>query len=404
MTIRKTHHERISDGAGAETVVAKKKGKKIRVAFKKNRQKKVRKNKLSSHQVDEHVDSQYMDASERLTGKGDLTRHRTVMGVEQETEDGTEIVIDIDESNCLPGRVIRAQGLNSVVQTADGNRYECTVRRLVRTMSRDDRNAVVAGDHVLIRPEGDEYQAVIERVEPRRSYLSRGSKRREHILVSNIDQAVIVVSADDPPLKPSLIDRFLISSEKGNIHSIICINKIDLVDPIELQPQIGVYAQLGYDIVLTSVVAGTGIPRLRSLLKGKQSVFSGQSGVGKSSLLNQIDSRLSLETAEISQENRKGKHTTRSAVLLEIATGGWVVDTPGIRQLQLWDVSPEEVEGFFREFHAFVPQCRFPDCSHTHEDNCGIKRAVHNDFISRQRYQSYLKIIAGDDPRPVYHQ
>ena len=143
MTIRKTHHERISDGAGAETVVAKKKGKKIRVAFKKNRQKKVRKNKLSSHQVDEQVDSQYMDASERLTGKGDLTRHRTVMGVEQETEDGTEIVIDIDESNCLPGRVIRAQGLNSVVQTADGNRYECTVRRLVRTMSRDDRNAAL---------------------------------------------------------------------------------------------------------------------------------------------------------------------------------------------------------------------------------------------------------------------
>lgn len=384
--------------------MAKKKGKKIRVAFKKNRQKKVRKNKLSSHQVEEHVDSQYMDAGERLTGKGDLTRHRTVTGVEQETDDGTAFVIDIDESNCLPGRVIRSQGLNSVVQTEDGTRYDCTVRRLVRTMSRDDRNAVVAGDHVLIRPEGDENQAVIERVEPRRSYLSRGSKRREHILVSNIDQAVIVVSADDPPLKPSLIDRFLISSEKGKIHSIICINKIDLVDPVELQPLIGVYAQLGYDIVLTSVVEGTGIPRLRSLLKGKQTVFSGQSGVGKSSLLNQVDSHLALETAAISQDSRKGRHTTRSAVLLEIATGGWVVDTPGIRQLQLWDVNPEEVEGFFREFHAFVPQCRFPDCSHTHETGCGIKRAVANDFISRQRYQSYLKIIAGDEPRPVYHQ
>lgn len=382
----------------------KKKGKKIRVAFKKNRQRKVRNNKLSSHQMDEQVDSQYMDSSERLTGKGDLTRHRTVTGVEQETADGTAFVIDIDESNCLKGRVIRSQGLNSVVQVEDGRRFDCTVRRLVRTMARDDRNAVVAGDHVLVRPEGDENQAVIERVEPRRSYLSRGSKRREHILVSNIDQAVIVVSADDPPLKPSLIDRFLISSEKGNIHSIICINKIDLVDPIEFQPLIGDYAQLGYDIVLTSVVAGTGIGRLRSLLKGKQSVFSGQSGVGKSSLLNQVDSRLSLETAEISQENRKGRHTTRSAVLLEIASGGWVVDTPGIRQLELWDVIPEEVEGYFREFHAFVPQCRFPDCSHTHEADCGVKRAVENDFITRQRYQSYLKIIASDEPRPVYHQ
>jgi len=172
--------------------------------------------------------------------------------------------------------VIRSQGLNSVVQAEDGSRYACTIRRLVRTMSRDDRNAVVAGDHVLIRPEGDDNQAVIERVEPRRSYLSRGSKRREHILVSNIDQAVIVVSADDPPLKPSLIDRFLISSEKGNIHSIICINKIDLVNPVEFQPLIGVYAQMGYDIVLTSVVDDTGIPRLRSLLKGKQTVFPGK--------------------------------------------------------------------------------------------------------------------------------
>ncbi len=384
--------------------MAKKKGKKIRVAFKKNRQKNVRQNKLSSHRVDEQLDSQYMDATERLSGKGDLTRHRTVMGVEQETKDGTSIVIDIDESACIKGRVIRSQGLNSVVQAEDGSRYDCTIRRLVRTMSRDDRNAVVAGDHVLIRADGDEKQAVIERVEPRRSYLSRGSKRREHILVSNIDQAVIVVSAADPPLKPSLIDRFLISSEKGNIHSIICINKIDLVNPIEFQPLIGVYAQMGYDIVLTSVVDGTGIPRLRSLLKGKQSVFSGQSGVGKSSLLNQIDRQLLLETAEISQENRKGRHTTRSAVLLEISSGGWVVDTPGIRQLELWDVIPEEVEGFFRDFIPFIPQCRFPDCSHTHESGCGVKRAVANDFLSRQRYQSYLKIIAGDEPRPVYHQ
>lgn len=384
--------------------MGKKKTKKIRVAFKKNRQRKVRKNKFSSHQVDEQLDSQHMDATERLTGKGDLTRHRTIVGVEQETKDGTAVVIDIDESTCLKGRVIQSQGLNSVVRAEDGRNYDCTVRRLVRTMSRDDRNAVVAGDHVLVRPEGDENQAVIERVEPRHSTLSRGSKRRAHILVSNIDQAVIVVSADDPPLKPSLIDRFLISSEKGNIHSIICINKVDLVDPIEFQPLIGVYSQLGYDVVLTSVVDGTGISRLRSLLKGKQSVFSGQSGVGKSSILNQVDSKLLLETGEISQDSRKGKHTTRSAVLLEISSGGWVVDTPGIRQLQLWDVNPEEVEGFFRDFCPFVPQCRFPDCSHTHESNCGVKRAVDQDFISRQRYRSYLKIISGDEPRPVYHQ
>jgi len=374
--------------------VGKKKKKKIRVAFRKNRQQRARRTNLTKDVLEQADGTEDLATGERLSGKGDLTRYRTVIGIETESANGTQVLIDVDESKCLHGRVVAAVGLNSIVQTDEGqgHRYECTVRRVVRTLSRDGRNAVVTGDHVLFQPTDDEY-GVIERVNPRRSTLSRGSQRQEHVIVANIDQVLIVTSADEPPLKPNLIDRFLISAEKGRVNAIICINKSDLIDPVDLQPLIGTYARLGYEIVLTSATAQSGIARLRSLLKNKETVLSGQSGVGKSSLLNAVEPSLNLQTTDVSRWSTKGRHTTRRAVLLALEFGGWVVDTPGIRQFELWDVIPEEVEGFFVEFRPFVAKCRFPDCSHTHETGCGVKRAVDQDLIARTRYESYLKIV-----------
>jgi ribosome biogenesis GTPase len=206
-----------------------------------------------------------------------------------------------------------------------------------------------------------------------------------------------VMSAADPVLKPSLIDRFLISAAKGGAEALICINKADLIDPVQLQPTLGLYGQLGYQVVLTSAESGAGMTFLRNLLKGRQSVFAGQSGVGKSTLLNAIQPGLGQRTAEVSGWTQKGKHTTRRAVLIALEFGGWVVDTPGIRQLGLWDVIPEEVEGFFREFRPFVALCRFPDCSHTHETGCRVKRAVSDALITRSRYHSYLRIMSGQE-------
>jgi ribosome biogenesis GTPase len=330
---------------------------------------------------------------ERLTGKGDLTRHRTIIADEEESGGG--VLRAVDASKCRSGRVLCAAGLNCVVSDGSGRRYECTVRRVVRTMHRTERGAVVAGDTVLFQPVDREH-GVIERVNPRRTILARGIKGKEQAIAANIDQALVIVSTADPPLKMNLVDRLLASAQKGGVRPILCINKSDLVDPVRMQPIVGLYAGLGYEIVLTSATTLAGIDELRRLLKGRETVAAGQSGVGKSSLLNALQPGLQLETGMVSEWSQKGRHTTRTAVLHELDFGGWVVDTPGIRQMQLWDVRPEELEKFFIEFRPFVPRCRFADCSHTHESSCAVKQAVDRDLISPLRYASYLRMMSGD--------
>ncbi len=374
-------------------LVAKKKKKKLRVTLRKNIGKRARQGNITRSALDD-VHGDRLWTSERVSGKGELTRRRTIVAVEG--EQGRPILRDVDESKCVSGRVISAVGLNSLVQNSQGRLFDCTVRRVVRSLARDARNIVVTGDSVLFQPL-DNDAGVIEWIEPRRATLSRGSRNKEHILVANVDQVLIVASADEPPLKPSLIDRFLVSAEKGGVRGVICINKIDLVDPVALVPLTGLYAQLGYDVVAASALTGRGIARLRNLLKDRATVLAGQSGVGKSTLINAIEPDLKLKTGEINRWTGKGKHTTRIARLLPLECGGWVVDTPGVRQFKLWDVLPEELEGFFVEFRPFVTRCKFPDCSHTHEESCGVKQAVENGLISPARYESYLTIL-GDDP------
>jgi ribosome biogenesis GTPase len=225
--------------------------------------------------------------------------------------------------------------------------------------------------------------------------LTRASRGREHVLVANVDQVVIVMSLVEPDLKPHLIDRYLASAEQGGIKPIVCLNKADLVDPTPVQSLIGLYSQLGILTLLTSAETGQGMERLRERLKDRQTVFAGQSGVGKSSLLNVIQPGLGLRVREVSETTRKGRHTTTTAQLLRLDIGGWVVDTPGIRQFRLWDLAPGEAEGFFPEMRPFVPLCAFPDCTHTHEERCGVKKGVRLGWISAQRYTSYLGLYEG---------
>jgi ribosome biogenesis GTPase len=238
-------------------------------------------------------------------------------------------------------------------------------------------------------------EGLIERVEPRHGVLTRASRRREHVLVANVDPLVIVMSLVEPELKPHLIDRYIAAAEKGGLKPILCLNKADLTDAVELQPLIGSYAQLGIPTLLTSAKTGAGIDRLRELLRDRATVFGGQSGVGKSSLLNAVQPQLGLRVKTVSETTQKGRHTTTTAELIRLESGGWVVDTPGVRQLQLWDTRPEEVEGYFREFRPFVPLCGFPDCTHTHEANCAVKAAVARSFIAERRYHSYLGLFHG---------
>jgi ribosome biogenesis GTPase / thiamine phosphate phosphatase len=247
---------------------------------------------------------------------------------------------------------------------------------------------------VWIRPAGDD-EGFIEGVEPRHGILTRASRGREHVLVANVDQVVIVMSLVEPDLKPHLLDRYLASAEQGGIAPVVCLNKADLIDPVAYQPLIGYYSQLDIVTLLTSAENGLNIGRLRKRLLNRQTVFAGQSGVGKSSLLNAVQPGLGLQVREVSESTQKGKHTTTTAQLLQLDFGGWVVDTPGIRQFELWDVRPEELEGFFPEFRPYVPLCGFPDCSHTHEERCAVKEAVIRRQISDRRYTSYLGMFSG---------
>jgi ribosome biogenesis GTPase len=377
--------------------VADERKKKIRVAFAKNRKKRHRSQGLtrSAHRDLEALED--LATTERVSGKGDLTRRRTVIAARTDSPEGGDPLIDVDLAACVAGRVLYAIGANRChVRLDDGRLVDCVVRRLVRTIARDARNAVVAGDRVQVRLT-DGGTGFVARVDPRRATLSRGHGGREHVIAANVDLAVIVVSSVDPPLKLGVVDRFIICAERGRIRPVICINKVDLADAVALQPIAGVYARIGYDVVLTSAPRGHGLARLSQLLRGRQAVFAGQSGVGKSSLLNALQPDLALRTGEVSGDSGKGRHTTRVAELISIGDDAWVIDTPGIRQLELWDVIPEEVEGYFREFRPFVPRCRFPDCTHTHEAHCGVVRAVDEGHISRLRYESYLRIVTGDE-------
>jgi ribosome biogenesis GTPase len=263
-------------------------------------------------------------------------------------------------------------------------------------MRTEQRHPVAAGDWVRVRD--DAGGGVIQSVELRRTSLCRASRGRRHVIVANVDQAVIVGSAAMPDLKPGLIDRLIVAAESAGIRPIICINKIDLVDPAGLVPLAGVYARMGYATILCSAVSGVGIDRLRSELAGRVTAVVGQSGVGKSSLLNAIDASLALPVAEVSRDNEKGRHTTTTARLIPHAFGGSFVDTPGVRQFALWEVVPAEVPAAFRDLRPLANLCRFPDCSHTHELDCAVKHAVADGLLDTRRWESccQLSASAGD--------
>ena len=329
--------------------------------------------------------------SERVSGKGDLTRKRTVSQLKDHENDPSRAV------DLVAGRVLRAHGLANTVLTDDGQRLECSIRHVLKSLSIDGRGTVVAGDRVRVRME-TESTGMIEHVDPRRGVISRTSRGQQHVIAANVDHLLIVASAAMPSLKPVLIDRFLLSAEQCDLSPVIIINKCDLVDPVTLQQLVGVYASMGYRTLFTSAQSGVNIDSLRELLAGKQTAVAGQSGVGKSSLLNAVQPGLGLAVSEVSRDNQKGRHTTTSAQLIPITDprGGAVFDTPGIRQFQLWDISPEEVSGLMPDIRPYVGQCRYANCLHLAEDDCSVKNAVADGRIDARRYDAYCHLLEDD--------
>jgi len=311
----------------------------------------------------------------------------------------------------LQGFVVKTQSGFYTVQTPAG-RVVCQLRGTLKQASKKTELCVI-GDRVVIDLLPDSTGAqkgVIKAVTPRERVLSRvepseyegTSTEREQILIANPDQAVFVASAANPAPNTRFIDRCLIAAEKGNVPALIVLNKIDLVGTDAARDLFRVYEQIGYPVIYTSAHTGAGIDELRGLLTGKISIFAGRSGVGKSSLLNAIQPGLALAVGEVSRKLTKGKHTTVNAGMVELTGGGWVADTPGIRGLGLWDIEPDELDGYFPEFRELIPQCQFSDCTHSEEPGCAIIAAVKAGKVAPERYESYLRLREELDEQYVY--
>jgi ribosome biogenesis GTPase len=273
----------------------------------------------------------------------------------------------------------------------------CSLKpKLFETVT-DEKNPVAVGDRVLVALEGE--RGTIEERLPRRNRLARptpGDPRVIQVTAANIDLLVNVVATKDPPLREGLIDRFLVSAERNAMDAAIVVNKCDRVDRETVEVRLAPYRAMGYPLVFTSALTRAGIEELESLLANRTSLLVGHSGVGKSSLLNAIDPNLKLRTGDVARHGR-GRHTTTSVSLWRLPKGGFVVDSPGIRGFGISGIPRGELAILMPDLRPHAVDCRYPDCSHAHEPDCGVRKAVEAGLIRADRYESYLRILASLD-------
>lgn len=283
------------------------------------------------------------------------------------------------------------------------NLFPAVLRGKIRLKGSSATNPVAVGDRVIYEADSDaptlENPAVIRGVQPRKNYVIRKStnlSRQAHVIAANVDQAFIVVTLDFPEVKLPFLDRILVTCEVYNVRPVIVLNKMDLFGDGysgQIEAFRRIYGGAGYDIAGVSALTGDGIGALREACKDKISLFSGVSGVGKSSLIKALDPSVDLKIGEISEAHLQGKHTTTFYEMYPLSSGGFIIDTPGIRGFGLVDVKPEEIALYFPEMLAASAGCRFTPCTHTHEPGCAVKAAVENGSISYERYSSYLGML-----------
>ncbi|TKC00403.1 ribosome small subunit-dependent GTPase A [Pedobacter cryophilus] len=305
----------------------------------------------------------------------------------------------------MQGLVIKSTGSWYTVIGEDQNRYDCRIKGKFRMKGLVSTNPVAVGDQVDFELEPDQETAVISKVHPRRNYIIRKSinlSKQVQIIATNLDQACLVVTLASPRTSLGFIDRFLVTAEAYRIPAVLIFNKLDLFSQEGLEildNYIDLYEGIGYKCLAVSAIKGTNLDQLEALLKDKTTLFSGHSGVGKSSLINQIIPGKELRTGEISDWSDTGKHTTTFAEMFELPFGGKLIDTPGIRELGLTDIEPKELAHFFPEMRALMNQCKFNNCVHINEPGCAVLKALENGDIEPTRYDSYQSMYFGNDTR-----
>jgi ribosome biogenesis GTPase len=306
------------------------------------------------------------------------------------------------DQDLLKGRVLSINPQQITVDS-DGKVYACSLRGLLKKEFSQDKNLVAVGDFVRFKPISEK-EGFILAVDERYAFLARAdnlSRRKAQLIAANIDLVLITLSVVLPPLKPFLADRYIIAARKGGMHPVIVINKIDLLN----QPAPGIEAEkalfeefrkgflsAGIPVIAVSAATGEGIDALKKMMQDKASVFSGQSGVGKSSLINTI-AGLNLTVGDPVEKTRKGSHTTTTAQLIPLPWGGFCIDTPGIRSFGVWQLKREEIETYFDDIHILGTGCKFPDCRHFQETHCAVKCAVEEGTLSLLRYESYISLL-----------
>lgn len=288
------------------------------------------------------------------------------------------------------------------MKTDDGNIVESKIKGNFRLKGIRSTNPVAVGDRVeIIR--NQEGTAFISAIEDRRNYIIRKSQnlsKQSHIIAANVDQAFLIVTVNYPQTSTTFIDRFLASAEAYSVPVVLVFNKTDLLSEEERHYQdmmITLYETVGYQCVAISAEKGDGVDTLLPLLHDKITLLSGNSGVGKSTLINRILPGVNLRTAEISDSHNTGMHTTTFSEMLLLPDGGYIIDTPGIKGFGTFNMEPEEISGFFKEIFRFSKDCRFNNCTHTHEPGCAVIKAVEDHYIAASRYQSYLSMLNDKD-------
>lgn len=305
----------------------------------------------------------------------------------------------------MTGIVYKSTGSWYSVKTEENEVFECRIKGKFRMKGIKSTNPIAVGDVVdfELDQSTDEVAGIIHTIHDRKNYIVRKSvnlSKQTHIIAANIDIVFLLVTINNPPTTTSFIDRFLVTAEAYGIEAVIIFNKIDTYDEATLDEQLYlqyIYSNIGYKCLRISAAEGKGIDELKEMMKGKVSMFSGHSGVGKSTLVNALEPSLNLKTKQISDQHQQGQHTTTFAEMFELSFGARIIDTPGIRGFGIVDMEKQEIGDYFPEFFALKDQCKFNNCLHKEEPHCAVKEALENDEIAWSRYKSYIQILEGED-------